>query len=100
MLSLERGRRAVNEVAAGGGLPSCGHPCAALSSSVCITGFSRSGLLVAWSGRACSGASVVSDSVTPWTVARQPPLSVGFSREEHWSGLPFAWGTQDLSISL
>ena len=27
--------------------------------------------------------------VTPWTVARQAPLSVGFSREEHWSGLPF-----------
>ena len=25
---------------------------------------------------------------TPWTVARQAPLSVGFSRQEHWSGLP------------
>ena len=23
----------------------------------------------------------------PWTVARQPPLSMGFSRQEHWSGL-------------
>ena len=23
-----------------------------------------------------------------WTVAYQAPLSVGFSREEHWSGLP------------
>ena len=30
--------------------------------------------------------SVVSDS---WTVARQAPLSKGFSRQEHWSGLPF-----------
>ena len=28
--------------------------------------------------------------VTPWTVALQAPLSVGFSRQEHWSGLPFA----------
>ena len=28
-------------------------------------------------------------SVTPWTVARQAPLSVGFSRQEYWSGLPF-----------
>ena len=28
-------------------------------------------------------------SATPWTVARQPPLSMGFSRQEHWSGLPF-----------
>ena len=26
---------------------------------------------------------------TPWTVACQAPLSVGFSREEYWSGLPF-----------
>ena len=25
---------------------------------------------------------------TPWTVARQAPLSMGFSRQEHWSGLP------------
>ena len=27
--------------------------------------------------------------VTPWTVAYQAPLSVGFSRQEYWSGLPF-----------
>ena len=27
--------------------------------------------------------------VTPWTVARQAPLSRGFSRHEYWSGLPF-----------
>ena len=26
--------------------------------------------------------------VTPWTVARQAPLSVGFLRQEYWSGLP------------
>ena len=33
--------------------------------------------------------SVVSDSfVTTWAVAHQAPLSVGFSRQEHWSGLP------------
>ena len=32
----------------------------------------------------------MSDSfVTPWTVALQAPLSVGFSRQEYWSGLPF-----------
>ena len=28
-------------------------------------------------------------SVTPWTVARQAPLSMGFPRQEDWSGLPF-----------
>ena len=27
--------------------------------------------------------------VAPWTVARQAPLSMGFSRKEYWSGLPF-----------
>ena len=31
--------------------------------------------------------SVVPASVTPWTAARQAPLSMGFSRQEHWSGL-------------
>ena len=25
----------------------------------------------------------------PWTVAHQAPLAMGFSRQEHWSGLPF-----------
>ena len=27
---------------------------------------------------------------TPWTVAYQPPLLMGFSRQEYWSGLPLA----------
>ena len=27
--------------------------------------------------------------VTPWTVAHHAPLSMGFSRQEYWSGLPF-----------
>ena len=27
--------------------------------------------------------------VTPWTVALQAPLSMAFSRQEYWSGLPF-----------
>ena len=26
---------------------------------------------------------------TPWIVAHQAPLSMGFSRQEYWSGLPF-----------
>ena len=34
--------------------------------------------------------SIVSDSfVTPWTVASQALLSMEFSRQEYWSGLPF-----------
>ena len=27
--------------------------------------------------------------VTPWTVACQAPLSMGFSKQEYWGGLPF-----------
>ena len=27
--------------------------------------------------------------MTPWTVACQVPPSMGFSRQEYWSGLPF-----------
>ena len=27
--------------------------------------------------------------VIPWTAARQAPLSLGFSRQEYWNGLPF-----------
>ena len=34
--------------------------------------------------------SVVSDSfATPWTVARQAPMSMEFSRLKYWSGLPY-----------
>ena len=44
------------------------------------------------SGYVCmlSGFSRVQIFATPWTVARQAPLSMGFSRQEYWSGLPFA----------
>ena len=31
-------------------------------------------------------------SVNPWTVSLQAPLSVGFPRQEYWSGLPFPPG--------
>ena len=33
--------------------------------------------------------SVTSDSATPRTVAHKPPLFMGFSRQEYWSGMPF-----------
>ena len=36
--------------------------------------------------RACSVAYMV--FATPWIVAHQAPLSMGFSRQEYWSGLP------------
>ena len=33
--------------------------------------------------------SAVAKSVTPWRVVHQAPLSMGFRRQECWSGLPF-----------
>ena len=36
----------------------------------------------------CSITSVVSDSLTLGTVAREAPLSMRFSRQEYWTGLP------------
>ena len=40
-------------------------------------------------GRESVSHSVVSDSVTPRIVAHKAPLSMEFSRQEYWSGLPF-----------
>ena len=33
--------------------------------------------------------SVMSNSVTSWSVECQAPLSMGFSRQEYWNRLPF-----------
>ena len=37
----------------------------------------------------CVCLSHVQLFATPWTIACQAPLSIGFSRQEHWRGLPF-----------
>ena len=36
----------------------------------------------------CELLSRVQPFATPWAVAHQAPLSMGFSRQEYWSGLP------------
>ena len=38
--------------------------------------------------------------VTPWTAAYQAPLSMGFSRQEYWSGLPLPSPARYARISL
>ena len=47
--------------------------------------------LVQWSFL-CGGSGLVSKScptlVTTWTITCHAPLSMGFSRQEHWTGLP------------
>ena len=52
----------------------------------CVLSHLRKGM------HACSVASIESNSVTPWTVAHQVSLSMGFSRQKYWSGLPFPPG--------
>ena len=44
--------------------------------------------------------SVMSNSVTPWTVARQAPLSIGFSRPQllEWVSVPFSGGSSQSGI--
>ena len=41
-----------------------------------------------WDLSVLSHFSHVRLSATPWTVAHQAPLSMGFSSQEYWSGLP------------
>ena len=65
---------------------SCSERSAAVPSSACmLSHFSRVRLFV-----------------TPWTVAHQAPLSMGFFRQEYWSGLPFPppGGLPDPGIEL
>ena len=52
--------------------------CPSLSAGVCSN-----------SGRLSQCYPNISSSVTPWTIALQHPLSMGFPRQEYWSGLPF-----------
>ena len=44
--------------------------------------------------------SVVSDSATPQTVTHQAPLSMEFSRQEYWSGLPLPTPDKVLALLL
>ena len=46
-------------------------------------------MVVFWLPCILSHFSRVQLLATPWTVAHQAPLSMGFSRQEYWSGLPF-----------
>ena len=45
-------------------------------------------------------SSIMSDSAIPWTVVHNAPLSMGFPRQEYWSGLPFPppWDLPDPGI--
>ena len=44
--------------------------------------------------------SLVRLLATPWTVAHQAPPSMGFSRQEYWSGVPLPSPIADLVSSI
>ena len=58
---------------------------AIISSSISSGSLSFSSSLSEW----VKSFSCVQLFVIPWTVAYQAPLSMGFSRQEYWNGLPF-----------
>ena len=67
-----------------------GHFVSGLSSGLTVAGaVEQGGLLEDMQGCMLSRFSHVQLFETPWTVAYQAPLSMRFSREEYWSGLPF-----------
>ena len=66
--------------------------------NITVKNYPGTALVVQWLRVAChcrggGGGGLVaklcSTLATPWTVARQAPLSMGFSRQEYWSILPF-----------
>ena len=59
-------------------------------------------LLDNWTATTTRTGSVISNLVTTWAVAHQAPLSMGFPRQEYWSGLPFPspWDLPDPRTEL
>ena len=61
--------------------------------SLCLTKSSACGRLWQFAKVKVKSLSHVRLFATPWTVAHYAPLSMLFSRQEYWSGLPFiGWG--------
>ena len=48
--------------------------------------------VISWNGRCCSCARLLA---IPWTAAYQAPPSLGFSRQEYWSGVPLPSPNRD-----
>ena len=68
-------------------------PLAVPSNGRCL-GLKRNGIghiwrTVGWVIATLKVKVLVTHFVTPWTIAHQAPLSLGFPRQEYWTGLPF-----------
>ena len=51
--------------------------------------FFYSHLRISYNESMCAFSVVSKCLRSPWTIAHQAPLSMGFSRQEYWNGLPF-----------
>ena len=58
-------------------------------SSLLLSCFSPSPPLSAWKVWVAQLCPTLCDPMIPWTIVHQVPPSMGFSRQEYWSGLPF-----------
>ena len=67
----------------------CARVCACMCESLCVRACARACVIHCVCVFVCVSRSVVPDSSTPGTITHQAPLSMGFSRQEHWSGLPW-----------
>ena len=57
-------------------------------SSLLLSCFSPSAPLSAWKGCVAQLCPTLCEPMTPWTIAHQAPLSMGFPRQEYWCRLP------------
>ena len=57
--------------------------------SKCISSYQQRLWLLGWLGGGGLVAKLCLTLGTPWILARQTPLSMGFSRQEYRTGLPF-----------
>jgi len=62
--------------------------CMCMSMYMCVYVYMSMCVCIYVCVHACWFVLVVSDSASLWTIAHQTPLSMGFSRQEYWSGLP------------
>ena len=75
----------------GNQVPRCFHRCSWERYPVPTNQLNQDEALYRWNicKHGGSGSQSSPTLTTPWTVARQAPLSMGFSRQVYWSGLPF-----------
>ena len=88
--SCQRRRASKNSALNGADWQMLSHPCGSLRSvDACIFQLASGTLFSCKLFHVSDSLSDTTWTATPWTIARQAPLSMEISRQESWSGLPF-----------